>query len=66
MTYYQDLPVEYQNTIFETLKERLKQDAEDQGYDTNNGDHMIEFVDDYINCNNTKENVREWVNEYCL
>ena len=61
MKFYQDLPEEYQEMIFEGLKKELKKEMKEHGQN-----NITEFVDDWINCNNTPNQVKKWFNDYCL
>ena len=59
MSYFQDLPQEYQDQIFEAHKKEFLAEGEDPKF-------ADEITDDYINCHNNAKEVKEWVNEYCL
>ncbi len=59
MAYFQDLPEEYQEKIFEGLKKDLIEDSDEPEY-------IDEEVDNHINCLNYASKIKEWVIEYCL
>jgi len=59
--YFQDLPLEFKEKIIKRLKHDLRGEAVLEGYICND-----EYIDDYINRRNTIDNVKYWVNNYCL
>lgn len=63
MKFYQDLSEEQKEDIFEGLKKDLKENAKAEGYPTTD-EAMTEYVDNHINCNNTKESIKEWLELY--
>jgi len=65
MAYFQDLPEEYQDKIFNGLKENPEELDTDLGDDYTD-EELNEAVDDFINCHNNQEEVKEWVELYCL
>ena len=65
MTFFQDLPIEYQEQIYFGLKnnQHIRKNCQDEGYSLSN---IGEYVDDYINRNNTPTDVKRWLENYCL
>ena len=65
MAYFEDLPDEYKDSIWEGMRQfpsLLDVDLDDN-YTI---EELDEAVDDYINCNNNETEVQEWVIKYCL
>lgn len=65
MAYFQDLPEEYKDKIFNGLKDNPEELDTDLGNDYTE-EELNEAVDDFINCHNNQEEVKEWVELYCL
>jgi hypothetical protein len=60
MKFFEDLTLDIQQAIIAALKKRFRNDTDLKG------DSLMEAVYNYINCNNTTDNVRKWVNKYYL
>jgi hypothetical protein len=60
MKFFQDLAPEVQQAIVSAIKKRFRNDVGLKGA------ALDEAVDNYINCNNTHDNVKAWVNKYSL
>jgi len=65
LTFFQDLPEVYQDKIIGGMrnnKHHIKS-CKDMGISLK---FIDEYIDNYINCNNTIFNVKYWVETYCL
>lgn len=60
MQFFEDLAPEIQEAITSALKKRFRKDAGLKGI------ALCNAVNEYINCNNTHDNVKTWVSKYYL
>jgi hypothetical protein len=62
--FFQDLPEDWRDKIFQGLLKDLREDARDEGLDPDDEDVMWEHVDYYINVHNNHTYVDDWLNTY--